>query len=138
MLLLTGLGVLLLGAAGMAWIARRIASPIRLLHRRSLELMGADPRLAQAQAGGDELAVLLHSFELMSESLQAERRQRKQVLSNLEHLVEERTTALAESEKRWRDLFERVKDAVYVADVLNRRIVRLKKTYQAEQTVEVK
>lgn len=64
--------------------------------------------------GADELGIMAHAINEMLGSLEESRRKIRDYAENLEHMVEERTLTLRESEKTYRTLVENVPLVVYL------------------------
>lgn len=101
----------LAGLALATWIARFLS---RSITRRIVRLTNAANELQQGrldvfeqEQGSDELSQLARTFNLMAARI-------KGLIHNLERKVEQRTAELAESESRFRDLFEHSTSGVAV------------------------
>jgi two-component system NtrC family sensor kinase len=95
---LTALAVVLL--AGLVWFIERrfVVQPIAEVVRGTGQIASGDLTARLAVRRGDELGVLASAFNQMAESLDDAQEQLSQLMENLEHLVDERTAALRQTQ----------------------------------------
>jgi two-component system sensor histidine kinase AtoS len=87
--LLLGVAGVLIGSVVAAWLARRIAAPIRTLTAGTLEVARGNLHHTIAVRSGDEIAVLATNFNQMTSELLKHRIALEQTNTQLDHKVRE-------------------------------------------------
>ncbi len=106
MFLLLILFALLVGAIS-AVLSKRITSPIKELTQKAAIMAEGDLGVKIDTSGGDEIAKLARSFDVMRDAL-------ADLIGGLEQKVAERTESLEASETRIRTIFENAADGIIV------------------------
>ena len=119
------LGIVALVLAGSSLLALLLSSLLqKVVSRPILELAQTATRVtihkdysARAAKGGrDEIGVLIDGFNAMLEMVQEHEEERRRAHGVLEQRVEERTKALRESERRFRDMLQNLKLLAVILD----------------------
>jgi len=119
------LGIVALVLAGSSLLALLLSSLLqKVVSRPILELARTATRVtihkdysARAAKGGrDEVGILIEGFNAMLGMVEEHERERQQAHGVLEQRVEERTKALRESERRFRDMLQNLKLLAVILD----------------------
>jgi len=110
----------LVAAAGLAVagvLARRISRPIHALHVGSERIGGGDLRCRVRIHTGDEIEQLANEFNRMAARLADSRASLERKVADRTRELEQSYRTLRESEHKYRDLFENLNDAAFLADI---------------------
>ena len=119
------LGIVALVLAGSSLLAFVLSSLLqKLVSRPILELaqtatrvtIHKDYSMRAAKAGRDEVGILIDGFNAMLDTVEEHTAERQRAQGVLEQRVEERTRALRESERRFRDMLQNLKLLAVILD----------------------
>ncbi len=119
-ILILGGAVLILGAAGAAWLARSIAFPVERLAMMAQEVARGRLEVRSGVRSKDEIGTLAAAFDGMAAQLARDQEELRNHSRSLEKRVEERTAELSQSQARTRAIIESALDGIITIDQAGR------------------
>ncbi|CAM2067595.1 Histidine kinase [Sulfidibacter corallicola] len=115
-LVLVSLMALVVGFLATRRQAATITQPLAAVTAAADTIAAGNYNVEVELSTGDEIEVLAHSFNKMAQDLEKSYAELADLNKNLEAKVEQRTKELAESESKFRTLFEESADAILLGD----------------------